>query len=455
MPFPVSCDAETPPGSHHGTVTVETENQEPLEFWFQIEVGLPQSPPVSPARSPERAPREVGQSTRPAADADKWWDTGEPSWVPPAPPQQHTITELIERESLRSTAPRYHFFLGHRQVGGGAQVGEIDTILTHRLGLRCWRDLSQRVQDVNSMIRGVADSSVYILYLTSDALSFFVTIEARAAMMLGKPVLVVMENDKRKPSYAGGKVEVATASWPADLKAYFMSGRFVTWGGEPCEWSIADQDAKLKTILERAEVLGPAVPAGGVSWAGALATLCQSAAPGSVDELGARLVSTHSFERQAEPEPEGLEPMAPVPEPELDNDDASGGTQTSYEFCFSYASEQGRVPPRVLEAKARLEREGHRVFYGKDVSALSSESWRKQWMRASDHAALRVNFLSPAYLRSQACSSEWNHPKEAGRQLNVILGGSGVREEMLSLPLEEMAERGADAIKVCYQYPSL
>jgi hypothetical protein len=113
------------------------------------------------------------------------------------------------------------------------------------------------------------------------------------------------------------------------------------------------------------------------------------------------------------------------------------------------------VPPRVLEAKARLEREGHRVFYGKDVSALSSESWRKQWMRASDHAALRVNFLSPAYLRSQACSSEWNHPKEAGRQLNVILGGSGVREEMLSLPLEEMAERGADAIKVCYQYPSL
>jgi len=86
------------------------------------------------------------------------------------------------------------------------------------------------------------------------------------------------------------------------------------------------------------------------------------------------------------------------------------------------------------------------VFYGKDVSALSSESWRKQWMRASDNSALRVNFLSPSYLRSQACASEWNHPKDP--QLNVILGGSGVRDEILALPLKDMAPRGADAIKM-------
>ena len=94
-------------------------------------------------------------------------------------------------------------------------------------------------------------------------------------MLLGKPVVIVMENDKRKSSYAGGKVEVAIASWPADLKAYFTTGRFVTWGGEPCEWSIADQDAKLKTILEQAERLGSPVP-GGMPWAGALQTLSQS-----------------------------------------------------------------------------------------------------------------------------------------------------------------------------------
>jgi|EP01046_Picozoa_sp_COSAG06_P012403 hypothetical protein len=47
------------------------------------------------------------------------------------------------------------------------------------------------------MIRGVAESSVYLLYLTHDALSYLITIEARAAMMLSKPVIVLMENDSQ------------------------------------------------------------------------------------------------------------------------------------------------------------------------------------------------------------------------------------------------------------------
>ena len=198
-----------------------------------------------------------------------------------APPQQQKVAELIDAESLRTAAPRYHLFLGHRQVGGGAQIGELDALLTHRLGLRCWRDLNQKTQDLDAMIRGVAESSVYLLYLTSDALSYFVTIEARAAMALKKPCIVLMENDKRKKtSYAGGKVEVATAGWPADLREYFNSGRYVAWGGEPFEWSLADQDAKLRTILERCAEVGPPVPAiaagvvgRAVSWAGALEKL--------------------------------------------------------------------------------------------------------------------------------------------------------------------------------------
>ena len=78
------------------------------------------------------------------------------------------------------------------------------------------------------MVRGVAQSSVYVLYLTSDALSYYVTIEARAAMELGKPLVLLMENDSRKPSYAGGSVEKATEGWPQDLKEYFWSGRHVS-----------------------------------------------------------------------------------------------------------------------------------------------------------------------------------------------------------------------------------
>ena len=215
---------------------------------------------ASASAEPE-PPAESAAAAQPAAagqEAEEWRTRGN-AWG--APPQDQKVAELIEAENLHTATPRYHLFLGHRQVGGGAQIGELDALLTHRLGLRCWRDLNQKTQDLDAMIRGVAESSVYLLYLTSDALSYYVTIEARAAMALKKPCIVLMENDKRKSIYAGGKVEVATASWPADLREYFSSGRYVAWGGEPFEWSLADQDAKLRTILERCAEVGPPVPA--------------------------------------------------------------------------------------------------------------------------------------------------------------------------------------------------
>ena len=207
-------------------------------------------------------------------EVDRWRTQGT-DWG--GPPQEQKIAELIQAQSLRDATPEYHFFLGHRQVGGGSQVGELDALLTHRLGMKCWRDLNQANQDLNAMISGVAHSSVYVLYLTRgegslDALSYFVTLEARAAMMLGKPVIVLIENDKRKPSYAGG-IERGTAGWPADLCEYFRTGRFVAWGGEPYEWSAADMDAKLKTILERCKTVNPPVPSGATSWTSALDVL--------------------------------------------------------------------------------------------------------------------------------------------------------------------------------------
>ena len=165
-------------------------------------------------------------------------------------------------------------------------------LLTYRLGLQCWRDLKQTVQDLDAMIRGVAESSVYLLYLTSDALSYYVTIEARAAMALHKPCILLLENDKRKPSYAGGKVEVATAGWPADLREYFSTGRYVAWGGEPFEWSKADQNAKLRTILERCAEVGSPVPAStptageAASWAAALEQLDAPAHMGGLPSPG-------------------------------------------------------------------------------------------------------------------------------------------------------------------------
>jgi hypothetical protein len=114
------------------------------------------------------------------------------------------------------------------------------------------------------------------------------------------------------------------------------------------------------------------------------------------------------------------------------------------DFCFSYASEDFNVPTHVLDAKEQLKRRGYQVFYGKDVDALSPQDWRVQWMRACDRSVLAVNFLSVAYMKSQACASEWNHPKS--KELNVIFGGSKQRKAILAVTTAEMADTGAAAI---------
>eukprot|EP01047_Picozoa_sp_COSAG01_P015044 COSAG01_NODE_745_length_13872_cov_40.816525_7_plen_3569_part_00 len=244
-----------------------------------------------------------------------WLDRGDPErWKSEGtdwggPPQKQKITDLIRQESLRDATPLYHFFLCYQQVGGGSQVGELYALLTHRLGLKCCRDLSQALQDVDAKIRGVAQSSVYVLYLTRgdgshDALSYYVTVEARAAMMLEKPVVVLMENDKRKPSYAGGSIERAIAGWPVDLQEYFHNGRFVAWGGQPYEWSEVDMDAKLKTVLDRCKTINPPIPSGTTSWADAVTKLL---AP--VDAL-------EKLEPELGPEPEPEPEPKPESEPE-------------------------------------------------------------------------------------------------------------------------------------------
>jgi hypothetical protein len=245
--------------------------------------------------------------------------------VEPAPePQTDTVTlpdpeqwraeneAIIEAAigDLRELPPKYHLFLGHRQVGGGAQVSHLYE-MWRSLGVSCWVDLAQTRQDTAAMIRGVAESSVYTLYLTNDALSKYVLLEAWAAMQLQKPVIVLADADSRKPSYAGGDVMAATDGWPQDLKDYFWTGRFVTWGGQPMEWSLRVQYAHLGTILDccmlwESEGRAP-VPSGRATWDHALGALRRREADDDADRAGGEPAAR--AEPQAEPEPEP-EPQA-------------------------------------------------------------------------------------------------------------------------------------------------
>jgi hypothetical protein len=239
--------------------------------------------------------------------------------------QWSAIRRAMSGRSLRTAALRWHLFLGHRQIGGGAQVDALNEKF-ERLGLKCWYDLSQSVQNVDAMIRGVAESAVYMLYLTSDALSYFVTVEARVAMLLEKPVILLVENDSRRPTYyGGGPIENATKGWPPDLVKYFGDhARYIAWGGTPFEWSRADQRARLETVLKRCMAVDAPVPAGCAGWDDALATLLRPESEAAERARGARdmpaavvrhcTTAAHTIHASPpEPEPE------PEPEPDLRN----------------------------------------------------------------------------------------------------------------------------------------
>jgi hypothetical protein len=58
----------------------------------------------------------------------------------------------------------------------------------------------------------------------------------------------------------------------------------------------------------------------------------------------------------------------------------------------------------AARGQAGLEARGHSVFYGKDVRAAADADWRKQWGIECAAASACVNFLSAAYVRSDACA---------------------------------------------------
>ena len=223
-----------------------------------------------------------------------------------------------ETEALVARPSEYHLFLGHRQIDSNRTVGELDEIFKV-LGLRCWRDLSQPVQDERAMIR-VVESSVYTLYLTNDALSYFVTLEARAAMTLGKPVVVFIEDDKRLPSYAGGSVESATSGWPDDLVTYFQTGQFIGWGGQPYQWNHHAQNARLRDTLERCVAMEVPVPLVGASWVAALAALDGRQPTRAPTDDGGTDGQEVPDGGEEVPVDYSNEPVAPVEAPVIDRD---------------------------------------------------------------------------------------------------------------------------------------
>ena len=141
------------------------------------------------------------------------------------------INKLTQLVSRGHTLNLNHFFLGHYQTNGGQAIRLIFLHL-RAWGYECWLDVDQDSVNVEAMIRGVISSSVFVHLITNRSLLRpYCLIEARAAMMLGKPCLVLREDDPRQAGYIS--FEDACQQCPEDLRNYLFHDSVFPVGSTP------------------------------------------------------------------------------------------------------------------------------------------------------------------------------------------------------------------------------
>eukprot|EP00927_Polykrikos_kofoidii_P086020 TRINITY_DN9518_c0_g1_i1.p1 TRINITY_DN9518_c0_g1~~TRINITY_DN9518_c0_g1_i1.p1 ORF type:complete len:1125 (-),score=165.59 TRINITY_DN9518_c0_g1_i1:80-3418(-) len=105
-----------------------------------------------------------------------------------------------------------HFFLSHYQKNGGDQVATLQLEL-EAIGFLSWLDNKAEKINTEGMMQGIDEACVFLLFLTKGALSRpYVQMEVRHALTVGKPIVLVHEDDKRKGAFDFDKSEI-----PSDL----------------------------------------------------------------------------------------------------------------------------------------------------------------------------------------------------------------------------------------------
>lgn len=144
-----------------------------------------------------------------------------PFFFPPAQGVSNATTiarDHAMRDLLRSYSQRRDFFLSHYQLNGGPQMAQLRAELALHHGKRAWFDKSE-TPNVEGMLRGVANSDVFLLFLTRDVLTRpFCLLEIREALRLRKPFILLQETEPRL-TYMQDGVARQTAASVEELKA--------------------------------------------------------------------------------------------------------------------------------------------------------------------------------------------------------------------------------------------
>ncbi|GIL73416.1 hypothetical protein Vretimale_17577 [Volvox reticuliferus] len=138
------------------------------------------------------------------------------------------VDKMANPAFTKSVDGSWDIFLSHYQGNAGNTVMSLKALLESASpGLRCWLDKDEDATEAG-MRRGVAGSRYYLLFLTQGVLTRpFVQLEAREALALGKPVILVHETDPRFGAAPGFNDYVSEA--PPDLRQVFSLANSIPW----------------------------------------------------------------------------------------------------------------------------------------------------------------------------------------------------------------------------------
>jgi hypothetical protein len=91
----------------------------------------------------------------------------------------------------------FALFLSHAQADAQNQVAHLSVLLRDK-DAKIWFDMDSERLEAKDMVRGIANSKVFLLYLTKSYFDrYFCRMEASVAKALNKPLIIVYEADER------------------------------------------------------------------------------------------------------------------------------------------------------------------------------------------------------------------------------------------------------------------
>mmetsp|Transcript_4917 Transcript_4917/g.12706 ORF Transcript_4917/g.12706 Transcript_4917/m.12706 type:complete len:449 (-) Transcript_4917:70-1416(-) len=114
---------------------------------------------------------------------------------------------------------KWHFFLSHYQLNGGDQCMALrQSLMEVHPEIKVWYDQVNTPTEAG-MKEGVSGSETFLVFLTSGVLTrYFVQLEVRTALALGKPVVLVHETD---PRHGYAPIGDLIAEAPEDIRVIF------------------------------------------------------------------------------------------------------------------------------------------------------------------------------------------------------------------------------------------